>query len=530
MARRLRRGGHRDLWNVGSGVPRFLSEEIPYRVSDLLFSGDGKQLVAGYTDGSIRFWDLATQEARHTFRHGESPADSAITNLRWSGSRGGETSEFLLFRTHMKPFGEFRLLNWKKGVDQALSVGKSVEVLAVAPGGRTLIVGPPAELRGMPRRPLSSKQLEAVRAEAKSRPALKHFRIVAPLAGKEEGMEMDARRGGEPVPPVAVSPDGKYVVESISGQRLVEADSGRILCKLDDFELVPVFVADGRALLVWNNYAHHALRLVESSSGKERWRVMFDKPIGTVTASPCGHWLAVTERDADVLRLLNAATGTEVVEHKPGRLYHGVGPLSFSPDGKLLARSAADGTVLLWRVPERPPSKGDALSAEELASAWRDLASDKAAVAFSALQRLADAPKSSVPLLRKELLLEEDKARIDALVSALGSTVFVDRERAYRTLEALGEKARPHLTKALRAGPSLEAQRRLERLVAGLATPFATATGLRQLRAIETLERIGSEEAGRALEELAEGAEEDPVCREARITIERMRERLATAP
>src|SRR5262249_35554069 len=152
-----------------------------------------------------------------------------------------------------------------------------------------------------------------------------------------------------------------------------------------------------------------------------------------------------------------------------------------------------------------------------------DLAADDAAVAFQALGRLADAPRSALPLLRKELLQEDDRARIEKLVADLDSAVFADRQRATRELEALGAKARPYLAKASRRDTTPEARRRLEKLFAALADPFATATGLRQLRALETLERIGSAEARCLLEQLADGGPEDPLCREAQLTIKRLK-------
>jgi hypothetical protein len=52
--------------------------------------------------------------------------------------------------------------------------------------------------------------------------------------------------------------------------------------------------------------------------------------------------------------------------------------------------------------------------------------------------------------------------------------------------------------------------------------PFATPAGLSQLWALEALERIGTAEARRILEQLAEGGPEDPLCREAQLVVGRM--------
>src|SRR5205814_655634 len=143
---------------------------------------------------------------------------------------------------------------------------------------------------------------------------------------------------------------------SPGGVRLVDTTTARVVRKFEDVHHALAFVPDGRALVFWTQLQKNTdMELLETRTGKQRWRVAFDKPLCTVTVSPCGRWLAVTEHEGDSLSLLEAATGKRVLEHKPGRLYHGVDPLAFSPDGKLLARAASDGTVLLWRVPASPP-------------------------------------------------------------------------------------------------------------------------------------------------------------------------------
>ena len=139
------------------------------------------------------------------------------------------------------------------------------------------------------------------------------------------------------------------------------------------------------------------------------------KPVGTVAVSPDGRWLAATEREGDALHFLDAATGKTEVTHRAGRLYNGPDSLAFSPDGRWLARPAEDGTVLIWRVPAARPGAASDLTADDLAAAWRDLASANAAAAFRAVVRLADAPAQAVPFLRRELLREDDRERIERL-------------------------------------------------------------------------------------------------------------------
>ncbi len=67
-----------------------------------------------------------------------------------------------------------------------------------------------------------------------------------------------------------------------------------------------------------------------------------------------------------------------------------------------------------------------------------------------------------------------------------------------RPPETMGEAVRPALQRERnRAGLSLERRRRLDRLLGGLAIP--SGDRLRELRAVEVLERIGTPEARQVL-------------------------------
>lgn len=532
------------LWDVGTGKPRFLNDELAYRATDLLFSPDSKALVAGYTDGSVRQWDLRTQQIGHTSRYGEPPAHSGITDLGWVG-----TSGTLAFRTYVKPEGEFRLLNWKTGRDEVLSLGEGVSVRTVSAAARTLVVGStPAGLKHFQWQPLSPQKLEAARQKAQARPELKNFRVIAPAPTGEVARGDLAlgtfMAGNFPGPShvEAVSPDGGTVVEHVTtltggaftgagphltakGLRLVDADTGRVVREFPRPNHAVAFTPDGRALVLWKAADRGPdLELVEARTGSPRWKTNLGKRVGRVVVSPCGRWLAVSEYEGDSLHFVDATTGKVMATHRPGRLHYGMDPLAFSPDGRLLARSEGDGTILVWRVPAVPTRMIAEPTAGELAEAWRDLSSADAALAFRALLRLTDSPAIGLPRLRRELLREDDRERIERLVGGLNAAAFSDRERATRELGELGAVARPYLARALRAKPSLEARTRIEKLLAAQPDPFATPAGLRQLRAVEALERIGSADGRRELERLADGnPDDDPLAREAQRALERLK-------
>lgn len=91
----------------------------------------------------------------------------------------------------------------------------------------------------------------------------------------------------------------------------------------------------------------------------------------------------------------------------------------------------------------------------------------------------------------------------------------------------MGESAQVLLRKALANKPSAEARRRLEALLTRMPKPLPTGETLRQLRAPEVLELIGTPEARRVLQTLAQGAREAHLTEEARAALDRLAKRTA---
>jgi hypothetical protein len=131
-------------------------------------------------------------------------------------------------------------------------------------------------------------------------------------------------------------------------------------------------------------------------------------------------------------------------------------------------------------------------------------------------------PRQAVDLFGKRLkpvpVVEEKE--IAALLANLEADDFKTREQATQELEKVGEQALPVLKKALAAKPSLEARKRIERLVEQASTQ-TTAT-LRSLRAIEVLEHSGTSEGRHVLVALAGGAPQARLTREAKASLQRL--------
>src|SRR5262249_6422123 len=159
--------------------------------------------------------------------------------------------------------------------------------------------------------------------------------------------------------------------------RVVDVTTGRVVREIGRAPHAVACTPDGRGLVFWRGpFTDYVLELLEARTGKGRWEVTPGKAVGHVAISPCGRWPGATARAGGGLLLLDAATGKTMATYKAGRLYNGLDPIAFSPDGRLVARPADDGTVLLWRVPSGPSRPASELSAGELADVWRDLASD----------------------------------------------------------------------------------------------------------------------------------------------------------
>src|SRR5713226_4730098 len=117
---------------------------------------------------------------------------------------------------------------------------------------------------------------------------------------------------------------------------------------------------------------------------------------------------------------------------------------------------------------------------------------------------------------------EADAKRIAKLIADLDSGEFDVRESATKELAKIGAAAEPLLKKALESKPSEEARMRLESLLPEGKAPVTSAEGLRELRAVMVLERIGTKSARETLEALANGAPDALQTRNAKLALKRL--------
>ncbi len=193
-------------------------------------------------------------------------------------------------------------------------------------------------------------------------------------------------------------------------------------------------------------------------------------------------------------------------------------------------RAVMTGTILIWPAPqlsrhaERPGNR-------ELEQWWIDLASEDARRAYAALVGLSEEPQATVLLFRERLrpVAEASAERIRHLVAELDNREFTIREEAKKQLGALEDQAASALRMTLKSNLSLQQRRYVEQLLAGLEG-IRTPQSLRQVRALEILERLDTPEAKLLLQKLAQGAPEARLTQEAKASLERQAIRHALKP
>jgi WD40 repeat protein len=346
-------------------------------------------------------------------------------------------------------------------------------------------------------------------------------------AGRDTGLFLwDAVSGKElrqrSLPPswplaVAPSPDGKSL-STLQSNGVVRWEQGF------DSEVVSLqgagrpdaaaFSPDGLFVAVARG---HSVGLWEVASGKSVLGLTVSSPGKGMDDARClsfsrdGVLLAAGTLDGAIV-LWEAATGKEMARFTgPAGTVSG---LAFTRDGRLLASAGEDGSVFLWDLAsawnaqrQLPPPK---LTLGEAASRWDDLLEDDATVAYRAMSELAGARAKAVTLLKQRLrpLAKTLEEHLKRLIVDLDDDDPKVRDRASKELESFGSDAEKALYLALAKKPSAEVQARARAILDHLSDrkEFALAgESLRQVRAVQVLERIGTPEARELLETLSKG-------------------------
>jgi RNA polymerase sigma factor (sigma-70 family) len=275
-----------------------------------------------------------------------------------------------------------------------------------------------------------------------------------------------------------------------------------------------------------------SVRLWDIGAAREKLR--FDDPVrrklvekatgfivGRSSAEPCAFspdgrlFAAAGPRDIVVYETASGKPRLRLDGHPQG-----LTSVVFAPDGKTLLSAGADSTVLVWDLTGLRTTGKLAGTADEL---WQVLAAADTERAGRAVWALADVPAAALKVLRQHLhRVPDNKEHVQKLIADLDDPKFALREKATRELAELGPVIEEALAARLKAAPSLETSKRIQKLLAVIRSAPPTPEQLRLIRAVEVLEAIGAA-AREILEDLAAGADRALLTVQAREALARWR-------
>jgi WD40 repeat protein len=296
-----------------------------------------------------------------------------------------------------------------------------------------------------------------------------------------------------------------------------------------------ILSADTRLLA--SRGADKTIRVWEVASGAERCK--FPEPgttgltgswTGTqfLAFSPDNRALVTCASDDSFARRWDLATRKELPPLAGHRSW--VGAVEFSANGRILVSGSQDTTALTWDGATIAPRTAAALvrTETELTALWDGLGGRDASRAHAAIWALINSGNQAAESIGSRLPPAEpvDDTLIVRWIGDLDNQQFAVRERATAALVRVADRAEGALRAALDQTRSAETRQRVRHILESATDADLSPDRLREVRAVEVLESIGTPTARERLATLARGANGAYLTREAEAALRRLRRRV----